>query len=103
MVLPRNKVLESQYKSGRAQDLTPEYPCLTTGSIAPSLVSPLQIGDVKILSKFSQAKWGSSVANFKILIRLQRANRLIVDSPDIPSEEMPGFWDCPSMDSLRWK
>lgn len=90
MGLPRNKVLESQYKSGRAQDLTPEYQCLTTGSITPSLISPLQTGDGKILTKFSQAKWSSSVTNFKILIRLQRTNRLFVDSLDIPSEEMPG-------------
>lgn len=90
MGLPRNKELESQYKSGKAQDLAPEYRCLTTGSITLSLVSPLQTGDVKILTKLSQAEWGSSVANFKILIRLQRANRLFVHSPDIPSEEMPG-------------
>lgn len=83
-------MVDYQYKSGRAKDLTPEYPCLTTGSITPSLISPHQRGDVKILSKFSQAKWSSSVVNFKILIRLQRANRRFVESPDIPSEEMPG-------------
>lgn len=83
-------MVDYQYKPGRAKDLTPEYQCLTTGSITPSLTSPHQRGDVKILSKFSQAKWSSSVVNFKILIRLQRANRLFVDSPDIPSEEMPG-------------